>query len=263
MKWVFILGGSSGFGLASAKLFAEKGCNIFIVHRDNKSKMAEIEKSFQLIRDKGIDLVSLNINANTREGQGQIISKVKESLKNSGKISVFLHSIADGNINPLIALKSKKTHEGTLSEEDLGHTIFGMGSNFILWSRMLHENGFFDNPARIIGITSEGSHKVIPGYAAVGAAKSVLESGCRYLASALAPFGITTNLINAGITDTPALRAIPSYQKIINSAIKRNPFKRLTTPEDVAKVIFLLSVEEANWINGEIIRVDGGEQIIM
>ncbi|MEI6852201.1 MAG: SDR family oxidoreductase [Bacteroidota bacterium] len=263
MKWVFILGGSSGFGLASARLFADKGYNLFIVHRDRKGNMPEIERSFQLMREKGISVVNINTNVNTADGQEQIIAKLKETLKETEKICVFLHSLADGNINPLIGSLSKNSFFTLLSEDDITHTIHAMGSSFLLWSRLLHDHGFFHNPARIIGITSEGSHKVIPGYAAVAAAKSVLESGCRYLASELAPFGITTNLINAGITETPALKAIPSSQKIIETAIRRNPFKRLTLPEDVAKVICLLATDEAGWINGEIIRVDGGEQLMM
>jgi enoyl-[acyl-carrier protein] reductase III len=263
MKWVFILGGSSGFGLASARLFADKGYNLFIVHRDRKGNMSDLERSFQLIREKGVNLISVNTNANTGDGKDLIISRLNETLKETGKISVFLHSIADGNINPLIGTISESTSSPVLSEDDLSHTIHAMGSSFLIWSRLLHDHGFFHNPARIIGITSEGSHKVIPGYAAVAAAKSVLESGCRYLASELAPFGITTNLINAGITETPALKAIHSSHKIIENAISRNPFKRLTQPGDVAKVICLLATDEAAWINGEIIRVNGGEHLSM
>ncbi len=58
-----------------------------------------------------------------------------------------------------------------------------------------------------------------------------------------------------------ALRAIPGSDQLKSQARLRNPGCRLTTPEDVAGVIFLLSQDEASWINGEVIRVDGGEHI--
>jgi enoyl-[acyl-carrier protein] reductase I len=68
-------------------------------------------------------------------------------------------------------------------------------------------------------------------------------------------------VIQAGVTETPALRLIPGAQRLAANARQRNPFRRLTTPADVADVIYLLCLAEAAWINGTIIRVDGGEHI--
>jgi NAD(P)-dependent dehydrogenase (short-subunit alcohol dehydrogenase family) len=99
------------------------------------------------------------------------------------------------------------------------------------------------------------------GYAAVAAAKVALESLSRSIALEFAPFGIRCNVIQAGITQTPALAAIPGSDHMKANAQLRNPFGRLTTPQDVANVIGLLASDEAAWINGEVIRVDGGEHI--
>jgi NAD(P)-dependent dehydrogenase (short-subunit alcohol dehydrogenase family) len=77
----------------------------------------------------------------------------------------------------------------------------------------------------------------------------------------MAPFGIRSNIVQAGVTDTPALRMIPGSAHLKAQARIRNPFGRLTTPEDVANAIYLLSLPESAWINGAIIRVDGGERI--
>ena len=96
-----------------------------------------------------------------------------------------------------------------------------------------------------------------PYYAAVSTAKVALEAIVRAMAVELAPYGLRSNIVQAGITDTPSLRMIPGSEELKASAIYRNPFGRLTTPEDVAKVISLLCTDKAAWINGALIPVDG------
>ena len=65
----------------------------------------------------------------------------------------------------------------------------------------------------------------------------------------------------AGVTETAALKAIPGNQYIKSHAGLRNPLGRLTTPEDVANFICLLCMDEAAWVNGALLCVDGGERI--
>jgi NAD(P)-dependent dehydrogenase (short-subunit alcohol dehydrogenase family) len=125
----------------------------------------------------------------------------------------------------------------------------------------LFERNLLADDARIFGLTSEGNQIVWRGYAAVAAAKVALESLARSIAVEYAPYGIRCNVIQAGITETPALAAIPGSDHMKAEAQRRNPFHRLTTPIDVANAIYLLSLDEAAWINGAVIRVDGGEHI--
>ena len=73
--------------------------------------------------------------------------------------------------------------------------------------------------------------------------------------------GSAANAIQAGVTDTPALRKIPENEKMIELALQLNPGNRLTVPEDVAKTISLLGLSENSWLTGNTIRVDGGENI--
>ena len=72
-------------------------------------------------------------------------------------------------------------------------------------------------------------------------------------------FGIRTNLIHAGITATPSLKKISGSDKLLKYAHDVNPLGRMTTPADVANVIYLLCTPEAAWINGAVIHADGGE----
>jgi NAD(P)-dependent dehydrogenase (short-subunit alcohol dehydrogenase family) len=148
-----------------------------------------------------------------------------------------------------------------LDEEDFSRTILAMGTSLLGWTQEIFRRGLFADDARIFGLTSEGNEVAWKGYAAVSAAKVSLEALARSIALEFGPYGIRCNVIQAGVTNTPALRAIPGSDQLKSQARLRNPGGRLTTPEDVAGVIYLLSQDEASWINGEVIRVDGGEHI--
>jgi NAD(P)-dependent dehydrogenase (short-subunit alcohol dehydrogenase family) len=151
--------------------------------------------------------------------------------------------------------------EAVLEEEDMARTIYAMGTSLLTWVQRLHAAGLFAADARVIGLTSEGNAVAWRGYAAVAAAKAALESISRAIAVEFGPHGIRSNIVQPGVTDTPALRVIPGSARMKAGALMRNPLGRLTTPEDVANVIYLLTLDEARWINGALIRVDGGEHV--
>lgn len=148
-----------------------------------------------------------------------------------------------------------------LGSEDFSRTLHAMGYNIVEWVQDILDRDLFAEDARVLSLTSEGNSVAWKGYAAISAAKAVLESVTRAMAVEFASRGLRANVIQAGITDTPALQAIPGNARIRAQAALRNPFGRLTTPEDVANVICLLCTDEASWINGAIICADGGERV--
>jgi len=148
-----------------------------------------------------------------------------------------------------------------LEEEDVARTVHAMGTSLLSWTQAVLERDMFGEDARVLGLTSEGNQVAWKGYAAVAAAKVAMESVSRSIAVEMAHRGLRSNIIQAGVTDTPALRMIPGNAHLKAQARARNPFGRLTTPEDVGDVVYLLSLPESRWVNGEIIRVDGGERV--
>ena len=302
-EWALILGGSSGFGLATAHKLSQHGLNICVVHRDRRGAMKRIEPEFDAIRARGVSLATFNADALDEDKREQILDGLAEALGSDGQIRLMLHSIAFGNlkliapeapshdvaterlaealgvdaqqlagtiddlfeqdVHGLQALTTAPEYsaEAFIEEEDLARTIHSMGTSLLGWTQRVRQRGLFANDARVLGLTSEGNTVAWKGYAAVAAAKVALESVSRSIAVEMAHFGIRCNIIQAGVTDTPALRMIPGSGHLKAQARTRNPFKRLTTPEDVANVIYLLSRSEAAWINGTIIRVDGGEAV--
>ncbi|MGI9550085.1 MAG: enoyl-ACP reductase FabI [Aurantibacter sp.] len=255
-KWALILGGSSGLGLATAKKLAIHGYHLFIVHRDRKADLPQIEKDFREITSIGGQLKSFNIDVANPEKRREFISQIKAHLSDKNKIGVLVHSIAKGS------LKSMLPHEGqALNHQDFNITLNAMALSLYDWTAELIEAGLFAEDSRIISFTSEGNTKAWPGYAAVSAAKVTLEAITRNMALEFAPLGIKANCIQAGTTVTRAFTMIPDSEKLKENALERNPSGRLTTPEDVANVVYLLTTDEAKWITGTVIKVDGGESL--
>ena len=302
-EWALILGGSSGFGLATAHKLAEHGLNLCIVHRDRRGAMRKIEPEFERIREQGVSLLTFNRDALDTAIRGEILEAFAGALEPQGKVRVVLHSIAFGNLK-LIGPEAPSSDEARtrlaetlgvdesvlkeavdrlfeegcdavqglttapqyaadlfLEEEDMARTVHSMGTSLLGWTQELLTRGLFAPDARVLGLTSEGNTVAWKGYAAVAAAKVALESVSRSIAVEMAPYGIRSNIVQAGVTDTNALRLIPGSAHLKAQARTRNPFRRLTTPQDVANVIYLLSLPESAWINGTIVRVDGGEHI--
>ena len=302
-EWALILGGSSGFGLATAHKLSAHGLNLCVVHRDRRGAMSRIEPEFDRIRERGVSLVTFNKDALNAEVRSEILDGFARALGEDGRVRVVLHSIAFGNLKLIgpeaptndtarkrlakeLGIDAAALGEAAdqlfaegcdgvqglttppaysavsyLEEEDVALTIHAMGTSLLGWTQALRERGLFAPDARVLGLTSEGNSVAWKGYAGVAAAKVALESVSRSIAVEMAPFGIRSNIVQAGVTDTPALRMIPGSDHLKAQARIRNPFGRLTTPEDVADVIYLLSLPESAWINGAIIRVDGGERI--
>ena len=254
--WALILGGSSGLGLATAKKLATHGMNICIVHRNSRAQENEINTEFDKIRAEEIQFKAFNMDALKSDKRDEVLSELKNIFGDEGRIRSLVHSVAKGNLKPMI-----DDEKPTLKTDDFNLTINAMAISLYDWTKAIFETELFANDARIISFTSEGNTKAWKNYAAVSAAKVTLEAITRHIALEFAPFGIRANCIQAGVTDTASLRMIPGSDQIKTLSLRRNPFKRLTQPEDVANAVYLLNKDEASWINGSVIPVDGGEHI--
>ena len=254
-RWALILGASSGFGEAIALKLSEQGMNIIGVHLDRKGTLGHVEEIVTAIRGNGVKAMFFNVNAADAEKRVGILDEIAKQTE--GGIHCLVHSLAFGALKPFLTPEPKDR----ISQDQMNMTLDVMAHSLVYWTQDLFTRGLLRKGARIFAMTSSGSTRVWPTYGAVSAAKASLESHCRQLALELAPFGISANSVRAGVTDTPALRKIPGNEKMVAQATERNPSGRLTTTKDVADLLALLVHDEAGWLTGNVLGVDGGEDI--
>ncbi len=255
--WAVILGASSGFGAATAVELARAGINITGVHLDRRATQLQVQAVFEQIRATGVEVVFFNHNAAKSETRREVVSRLQGLLGEDGRVKVLLHSLAFGVLKPVIAADPREA----LDQPEVELTLNVMAASLIFWAQDLFGAGLLKRGSQIFALTSSGGHSQWPNYGAVSGAKAALESYIRQLAMELAPAGIAANAIQAGVTDTPALRKIPGSQGMLDLGLKRNPHGRLTEPQDVARAIRRLGLSESSWLTGNVIRVDGGEDI--
>ncbi len=256
-KWALILGASSGMGAAVSRELARAGMNIFGVHLDMKTTMPLVKALIEEIEGMGSRAVFFNVNAADETKRGRVLDKIQETLTDGDEttVHVLMHSLAFGTLLPFIHDDPAQR----ISKAQMDMTLDVMAHSLVYWTQDLMDRRLLGRGSRIFAMTSEGSHRVVVNYGAVSAAKAALESHTRVLAQELGKQGILVNCIQAGVTDTPALRKIPGNEKIVEGALRRNPVGRLTTTHDVAMTIRQLSHPDVQWVSGSVIFVDGGE----
>src|SRR3954462_15222350 len=262
--WSAILGASSGMGEATARALAAAGDNICGIHLDFRAALTRVEELKSELADGGREVLFINMNAADDEKRAAALDQLGERFAASraaGRepyVHVVMHSLAFGSLVPFLTSDPK---EG-VDRKKMEMTQDVMANSLVYWVQDLFRRGMLGQDSRIFAMTSEGSSRVVPSYGVVSSAKAALESHVRQLAMELARLdtGVTANAIRAGVTVTPALMKIPEHDAIIDSAVRRNPTGRMTTPRDVADAIVALS-EGAGFISGEVIGVDGGEYV--
>ena len=241
---VLVTGGGRGIGRAIALRFAQAGARVFVSFFVNREAAEKTAHDVELAGGS-----AHVVQADLKE-PAEIRRMFAEITQVAGRLDVLVNNAASGVLRDALALTAK-------------HWDWVMATNarpFLLCAQeaaaLMREGG------RVISLTSLGSHRVIPGYAAVGISKAAAEAVTRYLAVELAPRGITVNTVCAGAIETDIWRAIPDGERLLEAARARTPAGALVTADAVAEVVFFLASAAAQPIQGQIIVADGGYSLL-
>jgi NAD(P)-dependent dehydrogenase (short-subunit alcohol dehydrogenase family) len=234
--------------------------HVFGVHLDRRATLLRAQQVMVDIETLGRKAVFFNTNAADAARRARVLDGIAETLATdpAGSVHFVLHSLAFGSLRSFIA----DSPNDAVDEPQMEMTLRVMAHSLVYWVQDLVRRGLLVRGSRVYALSSIGAARVLPVYGAVSAAKATLESHARQLAVELAPHGIAVNCLRPGVADTPAVRAFEDHEAHIAAALERTPTGRLTTPEEVAKVLVALADPEITRISGAIIPVDGGESIV-
>ncbi|NOZ34224.1 MAG: SDR family oxidoreductase [Chlorobi bacterium] len=241
-KTALIIGASGGIGSATAKKLAQKGYNLALHYFSNKSKVDEIKKE---VEKNGVRAFVFHADITKLENVIELIENVNRAFD---YLSALI--IAATSAVPNIIFDK-------LEWEDIqNHIDINIKSAFYL-AKGLKEKFIKQEFGRIVILTSQYTESTPPdNMLHYVTAKSALNGFAKSLATELASKKITVNLVSPSMTDTELIADVPEKNKLILAA--QTPLKRLATPEDVADTIAFLVSDEAGFLTGQTIRVNGG-----
>ena len=237
-KVVLITGATSGIGEATAKMFAQCGASVVLVGR-NKDKGSQIEHE---IREKGQKAYFITCDVSKEEN---VIEMVNKAIKKYKKIDILFNNA--GIMLPSCEIERMPVDDWKKSI-DVNLTGCFLVSRYVK-PYLLKEKGTIINNASIAGLQYYAAGRSY----AYSATKAAVIQFSHQMAKNYGEEGIRVNCICPGIIDTPILG-----DRDRSVYAQRVPLKRLGTPEDVAKIVLFLASDDAEYLTGVVLPVDGG-----
>jgi len=246
-KVALVTGSSRGIGRGIAIELAKTGADV-VVHYARKASMAEAV--VEEIQSMGRRVIAVKANFAEKEKIDAMLDYIEDIF---GGVDIFVANAATGGFRPMLET-SDKHWDWTMdvNARSILHCVQRLAPH-------MQRQGW----GRVVTVTSLGGVRVVPNYSTVGLSKAVVESLTRYLAVELAPQGIIVNAISPGLVDTDALSNMDvDVQASLDYVRRRNPTRRLVTPQDVGRVAAFLCSEASEMIVGQTLYVDGGFSLL-
>ncbi len=239
-KVALVTGGTKGIGKSIAMMLAEGGANVVVNYLRSRNSA---EETVEQLHQFGGEHHAVRCNIGNHEKMHKVYDEIREKY---GRLDILISNAALGLFTSAMELNEKAWH-------------LSMDTNALAFLKGVQlARDMMPDGSKIVALSSLGSVRHIPGYAAIGASKAAIETLTRYLAFELAPRRINVNTVSGGFIDTDALKGFPSYQGMLEEVVRRTPYDRVGTPEEVAEVVVFLCSDRSRWVTGQIIVVDGG-----
>ena len=243
IKVAVVTGASRGIGASIAVELAKNNMLVIGTATSDKGVRA-IEENFKLNHQKGIGLV-LDVNDNN-----SIESLIKQVEENYGNIDILVNNA--GITKDTLLMKMKDEDWDEVMNTNL-KSVFKLSQSVI---RKMIKNRY----GRIINISSVVGHSGNAGQTNYTAAKAGMSGFTKSLAQEVGARGITVNCVAPGFIDTEMTRSLPEEYK--NQLISKIPLGKLGSPNDIANAVAFLASENANYITGETLHINGGMLMI-
>ena len=251
-KYALVTGSSRGIGRGIAIKLAAKGARVAVHYYQNEDAA---KVTLSKVRECGSDGFLVQADVCRHEDVGRMFGRVKAEF---GKLDIFVH-----NARP--DLPGFYTGPMNITLEQWDTALNSQAKAFLVGAREASQ--LMRDGGRIIGITYApgGRFGSWQPWVAMGSAKAAMESLCRYFAVALARRRITVNAISPGWIEDSVLNTLPKEaQQKIRDWHEGGwiPMGHLGTPADIGNAVALLCSDEASWITGQTLAVDGGASLM-
>jgi glucose 1-dehydrogenase len=238
-----VTGSSSGIGQSIAIHLAQQGANVVINYSRSRDGA---EQTLETVRKAGVD--GLIVQADVSKVD-QARSLVEQTWTKFGKADVLVNN----------AGYEKRSDFLEVSEEDYDNVLgVNLKGPFFLTQAFAKRLSEANLPGRVINISSVHEDMAFPHFASYCASKGGLRMLMRNLAVELGPMGITVNNIAPGAIATPMNKSLLEDKPKLNALLSQIPLGRLGTPEEVAAMTAYLASEDASYVNGATLLIDGG-----
>ena len=250
-KVALVTGGDSGIGKEIAKQLGIDGADVYIFGRSQR----KLQKAVKEFRKEGLGIKAVKGNVSSLEDGKKALSHI---ISKSGKLNILVNSagiISQGGI------LDGKTRDW---EKTLQINLHGV----YLFTKIMIPELIKNEGNCIVNISSVCSKRVTPTLLAYSVSKAALDMFSKCLALELAPYLVRVNTVNPGmvISDLHATGGIvkskEEYSIFLKKMKKLHPLGRIGTPKDIANLVSFLISDEASWITGASICIDGGRALL-
>lgn len=243
---ILVTGGTKGIGLEIGLAFAEPGADVFLnYHADEAAANAARAR----IEAKGARCHLVRGDLGAPEGVRAVMASVRAATE---RLDQLVHCA--------VRVVARPTLEVAPDELAAAVAVNGLALHGLVQAAL----PMFRAGSTVFFLTSRGGRVVIPNYATVGISKALAESLVRYLAVELAPKGVRINCVAPSVVETEAVRTLfgDKTEGIMRHAASDNPSGRAVRPEDYTSLIRYLASPAAAFIQGQVIYVNGGHNLM-
>lgn len=242
-----VTGASRGIGRACALRLAEAGADVVVNYLTSESAATDVAREIQQLGRKA---AIVKADVSEPEDVSAMIDFVGQRFR---RLDVIVSNAASGGFRPV--MESAPRHFEATMRTNVQALLFLLQA-----ARSLLATA--DRRAKVVALSSHGSHQALPAYGLIGASKAALESLVRHLALELGNEGVNVNVVLAGLVETDSTRKLPNAADIFHGAESRMLMNgRRLTARDVADTVLFLSSPLSDLIQGQTIVVDGGAAI--
>ena len=254
-KTALVTGSSRGIGRGIAHKLVDAGIERIAVNYVGNDTAAN--ETAARLREKGADVLLIKADCTSTDQVAGMFDQVKSAF---GGLDIFVH-----NARPNPGVEPWFTRAMDLTAAGLDAAFRSQVQAMVTGCQACVP--LMPNGGRIIGITHAPGGKTgsWQPWAAMGPAKAALEATIRYFAVSLATKGITVNAVSPGVIDDSVINSLPpaAYQAIKDwHESGWSPMQRMGTPADVGNAVAMLCAEEASFITGQTLYVDGGASVM-